>query len=447
MNVIRVGFHWHMVEPTPGQFNKTYVDKMVEFVAQLDKNGIHVILDMHQDCWSPLYCGNHGLPSAYSHGYSADYDKNGNKAYPSPLLKPKYDSNGNLENCANVSKKVFGWSSCYLTCAIGAASQRLYDNDKGILDRFGVLWKLIASNMQKFSNVIGYELINEPWLGNVPLTFEEFVPTNKHWNLWFPTVSDKYNLQKMYTALHNQIRTVDNHSIIFFEPATGGNYLDAFPVGFTQGPGGPEYNDRQALSYHVYCLFVDTKKASTFIQKIVAELAKEGCNLLDNAMYDIRHSDTKKLGLTGFLTEFGNAGNGEPAADIIHFAAKKMDEFMHGWTYWYLNPSIYQTNSTEILALSRPYPQKIAGTPTKYSYDPDKKVFELEYVPCTADPCASKPTEIFTSQKYAFPNGMQYKVDTENQVTYNNDLDSQTLTVQVVKAVPGKSVRVTLTAA
>ena len=25
------------------------------------------------------------------------------------------------------------------------------------------------------------------------------------------------------------------------------------PAGFTEGPGGEEYNDRQAFSYHVYC--------------------------------------------------------------------------------------------------------------------------------------------------------------------------------------------------
>lgn len=35
------------------------------------------------------------------------------------------------------------------------------------------------------------------------------------------------------------------------QPATGGNLLDAFPVGYTHGPGGTGYNNRSVLSYHV----------------------------------------------------------------------------------------------------------------------------------------------------------------------------------------------------
>jgi hypothetical protein len=53
--------------------------------------------------------------------------------------------------------------------------------------------------------------------------------------------------------LHKYIRTVDDDHIIFFEPATGGNIIGAFPLGYGTGPGGDAYNDRQALAYHVYC--------------------------------------------------------------------------------------------------------------------------------------------------------------------------------------------------
>ena len=444
MNVLRLGFHWHMIERTPGQYNMTYINILIDFVDRLNKHNVHVILDMHQDCWSPLYCGAHGLPAAYSHGYSSDYDAHGSKAYPIPLLTPQYAPNGGMSNCDDVDKKVFGWASCYATYAIGAASQRLYDNDKGVLDRFGDFWKLIANKVKDFPNVIGYELLNEPWLGDAPLSFEEFIPTNHHWDLWFPTIADKNNLQKMYIELHNQIRTVDNTSVIFFEPATGGNFLDAFPVGFTQGPGGPEYNDRQALAYHVYCPFIDSKNASSFIQHIIAELTTDACDLLNDAMYDVRHHDTKKLGHAGFLTEFGNNGLGI-TPEILNFATKKMDEFMHGWTYWYLAPDTNMRNSTEIEALARPYPQKIAGTPTSYSYDPAKRVFVLEYMPCTEIPCVNKPTEIFTSKNYAFSSGMTYKVDTDNQVTENYDPTSQILYIHTLKVVAGTPIRVTIT--
>ncbi len=421
----------------------TYVDAVADLIARLNEHDIHVILDMHQDCWSPLFCNAHGIPSAYSHGYSSEYDPKGKKAYPLPIVTPTYNNDTQLTNCDEVNQKIFGWSSCYVTYGVGAAAQRLYDNDEGILDRFGEFWKLIVSKVKDYPNVLGYELINEPWLGDVPLNFEEFVPTNPHWNLWFPHESDKNNLEKMYTKLHEYIRSLDNDSIIFFEPATGGNFLDAWPVGFTEGPGGPEYNDRQVLAYHVYCLFVDSKQPHTFLNYIVSLLSKDGCDLLTDSMYDVRDSDTKKLGLGGFMTEFGDTGQGV-TPDLIHHATNKMDEFMHGWTFWYLTPDPKVNNSTVISLLARPFPHKIAGTPSKYSFDPDKKVFQLTYMPCTEEPCVSKPTEIFTAKNYAFSYGMKVDILSENTVTHSLDEDTQMLYVNVIKVVPEKPVQVTL---
>ena len=62
--------------------------------------------------------------------------------------------------------------------------------------------------MGKYPNVLGYELLNEPWLGDVPLNFAEFIPTNPNWDLWFPQVSDRKNMAKIYKELHNYIRGV-----------------------------------------------------------------------------------------------------------------------------------------------------------------------------------------------------------------------------------------------
>ena len=243
-----------------------------------------------------------------------------------------------MTNCDEVGKHIFGWPSCYVTYAIGAAAQRLYNNDRGVLDRFGQFWRLIASKVKDYPNVLGYELLNEPWLGDVPLDLKEVSPSNPNRDLWFPKVCDQRNLAPTYKKVHEYIRSVDNDTIIFFEPATGGNFLDAWPVGFEEGPGGMEYDDRQALSYHVYCLIVDKTKATNFFQHIIANLSVLTCDIMDDAMYNVRRDDVKRLNLAGFLTEFGNAGDGVAAEDVINFATRKMDEFMHGWTYWYITP-------------------------------------------------------------------------------------------------------------
>lgn len=443
--MVRLGFHWHMVEPVAGQFNSTYIDSVVQLVKRLNNHSVHVILDMHQDCWSPLFCHAHGIPADYSHGYSPDYSPGGSKAYPEPLFKPTYDSQGHMTNCYDVSKHLFGWPSCYVTYAVGAAAQRLYNNDEGILDRFGEFWKLIASRVRDYPNVLGYELLNEPWLGDVPLHFEEFTPSNPNWDLWFPKVSDQKNLQPTYKKVHKYVRSVDNDTIIFFEPATGGNFLDAWPVGFHEGPGGDDYNDRQALSYHIYCLYVDEKEATDFLQYILANLSVLACDVMDNLMYDIRKRDVDELKLAGFLTEFGNAGDGQAAKDVIDFATRKMDDFMHGWTYWYITPDPKVKNSTVIRALARPFPHKVSGIPLHYGFDPKTKIFQMEYIPCVDKPCVDYPTEIFTSRKYAYAGGIHYAIDTECIVMSSVNETLQMWYIQCEHVTPSCSIKLTIT--
>ena len=437
-----------MVEPEAGKFNETYIQSLVNFIDALDSSDIHVILDMHQDCWSPRYCSAHGIPTEYSQPYNtSDYHPGGPRAYPEPVVTPQYGPHGELTNCHDIGKHVFGWASCYPTYAIGAAAQRLYDNSDGILDRFGEFWRLIAGRLKAYPNVLGYELLNEPWLGDVPLSFGEIDPlTNPNWDLWFPKISDSRNMAKMYKILHEYIRQVDNDSIIFFEPATGGNFLDGWPVGFEEGPGGMAYNDRQALSYHVYCLVVDTKNATDFLQYIVEVLSIDACDVLDGALYDVRRDDTDRLQLAGFLTEFGNAGTGLAAEDVIDFATSKMDEFLHGWSYWYLTPDPGVRNSTEIMALARPFPHKVAGTPTFLQFDPKTKNFTLEYFPCVTSPCSSLPTEIFTSFNYAY-GGIQFGYDIVSKnkirVTLDNELQMMYVTMEMLSS-PDDTVKVML---
>eukprot|EP01137_Pigoraptor_chileana_P014299 Opistho-2@68769 len=54
-NVVRIAFHWHLVETAPGVYNQTYVDALATLVDRFAEKGIFAILDMHQDNWSPMY--------------------------------------------------------------------------------------------------------------------------------------------------------------------------------------------------------------------------------------------------------------------------------------------------------------------------------------------------------------------------------------------------------
>jgi endoglycosylceramidase len=131
----------------------------------------------------------------------------------------------------------------YFSQAASSSFQSLYDNVDGIQDSFAAFWKTVASYFKSNPHVIGYELLNEPWPGNI---FQDFGLLAQ------PGKSDVQNLAPMYEKLAAAIRSVDDDKIIFFEPTVTDEVFLAY-LGLTQVPGGSVYNNRSVLSYHVYC--------------------------------------------------------------------------------------------------------------------------------------------------------------------------------------------------
>ncbi|KAL4499287.1 hypothetical protein ABPG72_006873 [Tetrahymena utriculariae] len=116
---------------------------------------------------------------------------------------------------------------------------------------------------------LGYELINEPFAGNI----------FKNPLLLIPGFADRLRLQDAYETVAQEIRKYDEDHIIFFEPVTWDNMIK---VGFTQPPGGDKYSDRSVLAYHYY-------NPPDFVMELFFnEIIK----------------DIQRLHVGGFLTEF-----------------------------------------------------------------------------------------------------------------------------------------------
>lgn len=113
----------------------------------------------------------------------------------------------------------------YFSDKVTNAFQNFYENSEGIRDAFIRFWSKIAQEFKDFDTVLGYELINEPWPGDV----------YRHPSLLLPGEADKKHLMPLYKDLHSAIRKYDDHHILFFEKAV----VDvATPSGFEEGPGG-----------------------------------------------------------------------------------------------------------------------------------------------------------------------------------------------------------------
>ena len=73
-------------------------------------------------------------------------------SYPWPLPAAPSDAN---------------WASGYLAEAVGQTFQSLYDNDGGTRDDLSRFWTIVWQLFRSHGNVLGYELMNEPWAGDI----------------------------------------------------------------------------------------------------------------------------------------------------------------------------------------------------------------------------------------------------------------------------------------
>ncbi|KAF9970008.1 hypothetical protein BGZ65_011454, partial [Modicella reniformis] len=189
INIVRLGVHWAGVEPVRGQYNQTYLDVTQGIIKKFQDNGIYTLVDQHQDVWAAQLCG-HGAPLWF---VKSDWVTPGHRM-PYPQKAPfAVDANGvpSDADCNSID-----WSVSYLDYAVGNAFGRLYNNYDNLGDAWVAYWKVVATNYNALPGVMGYDLMNEPWVGDHMAD-----PT-----LLTPGVADSRNLEPLWNKGNNAIR-------------------------------------------------------------------------------------------------------------------------------------------------------------------------------------------------------------------------------------------------
>ena len=367
---------WSGVEPEPGVFNETYIKVMSDMLDNLEAHGMAAIIDVHQDVLSSYFCEYDGAPT-----WLVDLSTSSKKEFPWPL---KWDG---VEPCPYSRQ----WGLNYLAESTGAAFQDIYDNVNGMRDHFGKFWAKVASSF-KGKKILGYEIINEPWAGNI---YDK--PS-----LLLPGVAGSTNLQPLYDAISENIRDEDPEHIIFYEPVTWGMIFNGTVTGsgFTHVPGGASHADKSVLSFHYYCWWYTPDGNFT---KLTCD------NLFIPKIFNQVKEDVRIMGGAVMMTEWGlgcdpTYGITEQCNPIMDQA----DESLVSWTdWWWTGPLMnnWNSNPESIKIYSRTYAQSVAGKPTKMKFDADSdnKLFTLCY---DVNPSISQPTEIFANFDIHYPNGV-----------------------------------------
>lgn len=388
INSVRLGVHWAGVEPVRGQYNQTYLDVTHAIIKKLEDNNIYTLIDQHQDVWAAQICG-HGAPLWFmKQGWVTP-----SHMFPVPQKSTPFavDANGvpSDADCNSID-----WATSYLNYAVGNAFGRLYNNYDGLGDAWAAYWKVLAQRYMQFPSILGYNLMNEPWVGDHMAD-----PT-----LLVPGQADHRTMEPLWNKGTDYIRTVDNTTLIFFEGST----YDILS-GFNNVPGGD--GSKTVHSYHYY------KPPQ-----------------LGNIEYTLknRKTDSDRLRTAGMMTEFQFWDSGPDSIKEIFETARQADRYMQSWQGWAYN-NVWSGSGADavarpaiVRAYSRTYVEATAGT-TQSMYFQDSTT--KYWVSWKADKSIQAPTLIRFAPKINYPDGIRVLINPPGSGTYT--VDNATNTVRI----------------
>ena len=152
-NSIRLPVSWSLLEPRRGAFDQVYIDRIAQVVGWARAAGLYVIVDMHQNGYSP-YVG--ASDSSVSLGYNSG----------APAWATFTDG---------LPSHVIGGQRELNPAVFEAATNFWYDRE-GIQDAYIEALGVLVRRFKDDSTVAGYGVYNEPWPGwTPPPAFEDLL--------------------------------------------------------------------------------------------------------------------------------------------------------------------------------------------------------------------------------------------------------------------------------
>ncbi|MCC6806098.1 MAG: cellulase family glycosylhydrolase [Deltaproteobacteria bacterium] len=315
LNVVRLLFTWEAFEPSPCTYDEAYLAYFERVTSWAGARGLYVIVDFHQDAFSRFSidgCGE-GFPEWAVLSSLPTHAPDNGRACEAWGIKMVFDST-HLDT----------WTA-------------FHRDLEGARTRFLAMVSRVAARMSSHPNVIGYDVLNEPW-------------------------GQSYELHALFEDIGTAIRAQDPERILFIPPQALGSSgaANIVPrVSHTNIAHSPHYYDAA----------------------IVVFKAWHGAGVgppLDGMLQTATEWNAPML-----LAEFGaGVSIGSAAAYIEAFYAWLDERFVSG-TQWNYTPGWtadrkdgWNTEDFSItgagLALRkelftpRPYPQKTAGVPIAF---------------------------------------------------------------------------------
>lgn len=316
VDVVRLLFVWEAFEPSPGHYDRGYLEHIAAVADAAARLGLYVIIDVHQDAFSRFTddgCGD-GFPRW---------------ALPDPDGDHLPDNGAACRYWQLITAMNGGPSR--------AAFRRLFDARSDVHRRYLALLTTLARRFAAEPAVIGYDLLNEPLVDD-----------------------EARQLSPLYAAAAGAIHAADPGAIAFFEPDPVRVNFAARPAQIVTPPPGPA-----AYAPHFYDAGVVLFGQWT------------GCTRAAERALALVAAEARAWNVPLFLGEFGVEATVPRAAALMDVVLDGLDRAQASGAQWVYEPHWdaragdgWNRESYSIVDGSgrpranfapHPYPQRVAG--------------------------------------------------------------------------------------
>lgn len=372
-NGVRLGTLWAGITPDqPGVGDPAYRDRWQRVMDLLADRGIWMQLDAHQDMWHETY-GGEGVPD-WAMVRPALFSALPPVTAPFPLG--------------------------YWTPEVSTVFDEFWAGKRGLLDGWAQAWRVAAEWWQDQPYLMGYDLINEPWMG---LEWPACLTGGCR-------ASYVTELQPALERATTAIRAVDGDNIVWWEPQqfAGGQLIPTF---FTAMAG----EDQLGFSWHNYCQDVFLESQGLPLGDV------ENCWRFARDRHRHALEQAAEMDAVPMMSEWGATDD----VRAIEIDAAVADEHLMSWLHWAYkwwddpttadadqgmfadDADLASVKQDKLRTLVRTYAQATAGTPLAMSFDTESGDFRFRFRP---DPSIRQPTEVFVSPVH-YPDGYRVRVD------------------------------------
>lgn len=418
LDFVRLYFSWGAIEPRPLEYDQAYLDAAAAQVRAWSDAGVYVLVDLHQDLWGPPLAA-HGAPEWASFGKDEKKPKLLPESVPWQLryVDPR----------------------CWRSFEAFWSDRAVPHSGLGLQEHYARAWKQLAGRLRGIDRVVGYDPMNEPFMGAEIQDGLRKVALGGSWTLLttgigsgFTALFTKKTFQEAFTeslvkklsrpdsfektigrledanrkfelrlsAFHARmgraIREVDPGRPIFIEP------MPLAGVGVPSEMPHPGI-DQIVYAPHLYDAFMDSGLPfDGDLRRVERALERHVAN-------------ARRLGAPLVVGEWGNL----PQQDGERFGrevGRMLEKTLGGDAYWDHVPG--REDEPLFLSTVRPYPARVAGRLTEVTFTPADRRLVVRFA---ADAKIDAPT-VIALPAAVYPGGVQVALSGEAEHEVQGDL-------------------------